>query len=333
MQSFQPSPEKEPLPYQYGQLDPRKGPDDEPNKELLGKNTLGIEVTIPRLSERCGLGNIDPQHTEGLQISAVQYVLQKYESGDFKLPPEGSVLVTIRPDADAIGTMALITLLLEGEKITREIKERIALINKIDSFVSGKWPGKQPLPSKENPWPSSSFASGEERKEFSIVTAISMDNTLPLSERIRLVMEWLKTDKAPKEYQDMVNRERQEMISALENGEIKIEVREVNGIPVALVESTYLGGTTLAYTQAPVIIVKNPKHVFPGIEGTYLKYTVAQYNPGWVDLNKVKEELNKLENGWGGSQTIIGSPQGISSTLEMGQIFEIVAKNIIAQKG
>ena len=47
--------------YTYGLLDPRAGVAGE-NLPLLGAATLGIEVTVPELARRCGLGNIDPQH-------------------------------------------------------------------------------------------------------------------------------------------------------------------------------------------------------------------------------------------------------------------------------
>jgi hypothetical protein len=47
---------------------------------------------------------------------------------------------------------------------------------------------------------------------------------------------------------------------------------------------------------------------------------------GYIDLKAVAQELSQLEQGWGGSPTIIGSPQGKSSTLSREQIFEIVRK-------
>jgi hypothetical protein len=35
------------------------------NAALLGELSYGIEVTEPGLAARCGLGNLDPQHTCG----------------------------------------------------------------------------------------------------------------------------------------------------------------------------------------------------------------------------------------------------------------------------
>lgn len=68
------------------------------NEALLGPMTLGIEVTVPALAARCGLRNIDPQHTGGdPQHAAIEVCLEA------PLPPDGATLVTIRPDLDSVG--------------------------------------------------------------------------------------------------------------------------------------------------------------------------------------------------------------------------------------
>lgn len=86
------------------------------NAQLLGPKTMGIEVTSPELAPRCGLGNHDPQHTEGKKISAIKAGI------DRDLPPDGSTLVTIKPDKDSIGTMALWVLRLEGSLSSVDLK-------------------------------------------------------------------------------------------------------------------------------------------------------------------------------------------------------------------
>lgn len=82
--------------YKFATLDPRPGAD---NPSVLGDKTLGIEVTIPHLAERCGLGNIDPQHSgTSSHTAAILAAL------DVPLPPPGSTLVTIRPDLDSVSS-------------------------------------------------------------------------------------------------------------------------------------------------------------------------------------------------------------------------------------
>jgi len=108
-----------------------------------------------------------------------------------------------------------------------------------------------------------------------------------------------------------------------------------------LIESTYKDATNLGYTQAPIVVAFNPEFGF-GNAPKVKKYTIAQYKNGYVDLNAVKEELNVAERevlgeeindndfvSWGGSPTIIGSPQGFSSKLTMDEVSEIVKKHTI----
>src|SRR5688500_2775611 len=82
---------------------------DSHNDALLGAHTLGIEVTTQALAERCGLGNIDPQHRHDGSSSAIE------DSLTWTLPASGSKLVTLRSDKDSIGAMAVLTLRAKGE--------------------------------------------------------------------------------------------------------------------------------------------------------------------------------------------------------------------------
>lgn len=86
---------------------------DRHNDELLGPNTLGIEVTSKPLAERCALGNIDPQHKPGGGSSAIEEALNLPRE---LLPPNGTRLVTMRPDKDSIGAMAILSLRGDGKE-------------------------------------------------------------------------------------------------------------------------------------------------------------------------------------------------------------------------
>lgn len=68
------------------------------------------------------------------------------------------------------------------------------------------------------------------------------------------------------------------------------------------------------------------------VEGTHIKYTVCQFQAGYVDLKSVISDLNAIEQSggtWGGSPTIAGSPQGISSTIDLSMIIQIVKKHLL----
>jgi len=302
----------------YGLLDPRPTPEaEEKNKTLLGANTLGIEVTIPKLAEKLELGNIDPQHTEGKDEAAIEAALV------FPLPEKKDInFVTIRADLDSVGAMAVISLRAHGQKITEEVFERIKKIAVADKTKKEKWPGPQPLPSKETPW---SFGESE----LAAIAAEVADFKVPLEKRVEAVKNWLLTGKKSEKYRKQVNEERENLIKALENNEIKVKTYANDSI--ALVISKHRAATSIGYNYSPVVLALNPEFSFPGSKESYKKFTISQFDSGFIDLNKVKEELNKLEPGWGGQENIIGSPQGVSSRLKSSQIIEIMAKNLLVK--
>lgn len=110
---------------------------DRRNDALLGESTLGVEVTSPALAARCGLGNIDPQHSGGGGSSAIEQALT------CPLPPEGALLVTIRPDKDSFGAMAVLMLRAEGLG-ARINKPLVSWIGAIDRM--GFWKAKVACP-------------------------------------------------------------------------------------------------------------------------------------------------------------------------------------------
>ena len=265
------------------------------------------------------------------------------------LPPEGSTLATVRPDLDSVGVMAVLSLLARGESL-EPAKERIAAITASDKFAKGGWPGPRPLPSTENPWPEEA-ASVECSRELAAISAAVADFKVPLAVRVAMMQTWIMTGEEPVGYRDKVETERAEMIRALKAGEIKFSPAgtswcqvcgdisqgeccspwaggELYTAQIAVVESAHRAATMVGYLLAPVVIAFNP--VFRvGSGEPHLKYTVCQFAGGYVDLKATLAELSQLEEGWGGSSTIIGSPQGVASTLTTKQVVEVVVKHLI----
>lgn len=306
--------------YQYGLIDPRSTPEAKTANDKLFENPngiLGIEVTIPQYAEKCNLGNIDPQHTNNNADLAAIELAQTCD-----VPPDKATMVTIRADLDAFGSMVLLKYRANKGKLTPEIISRIEAIALKDKFSRGRWPGKSELPSKENPWPGSKNDSSQ-NTILSSVSAKIMDFKVPINERIKSMEEYLIHGTEPLGYKEKIEAERAEMLNALEDGKIKI-VADGN---IAYVESSHRSGTNLGYSQAPVVVAFNPTFK-QGSNDTYKKYTICQYDDSWVDLIAVKNELTKLEEGWGGSSTIIGSPQGKNSEIPHKKIIEIVAKHL-----
>ena len=204
--------------YRFALLDLRPIPAaEEGNAKLLGPNTLGIEVTIPALAARCGLGNLDPQHSGGdASRAALEEALNWRTYGpEAELPPDGATLATVRADLDAVGAMAVFSLRREvdwGEDeenplLESEFLGRIGMIAESDKFGRGCWPGQRPLPSGDNPWPEGS-ASAESSRPLAAIAAAVMDFKVPLTDRVSVMERWLLTGEEPEQYRAQVERER-----------------------------------------------------------------------------------------------------------------------------
>jgi len=304
--------------YQFATLDPRNIPAAaEANDKLFANSVYGIEVTVPALTKRCTF-NLDPQHTGGdASRAAIEDALT------IELPAEGSTLATVRADLDAIGSMAVFNLRAKGESL-ESATDRIAMVATSDKFARGGYTGPKPLPTRDNPWDESS-ATAESSRPLAATAAAVMDFKVPLADRVATMEKWLLTGEEPKQYRDSVEKERLDMINALETGQIKHETRS-NG-RIAVVESTHRAATSVGYSLAPVVVALNPSFK-QGPSEPYKKFTICQFAGGFADIKSALAELNGLENGWGGSPTIGGSPQGVSSRLTIDEVVAVVEKHL-----
>jgi len=323
--------------YNYALLDPRNIPAAAENnaKIFATGDVYGVEVTVPALAGQC-VENIDPQHTDGnANLCAIELAVTK------QLPEEGSTLATIRADLDSIGAMAVMSDRMEfgfnneysiqesiDEGFFKGLEDFLYRIDKVaeaDRFAHGGYPGPKPLPTIENPWP-------EGRSELSAIAAAVADFKTPLADRVAMMGNWLTSGEEPAKYRDQVEKERLDLVNALEYGKICYDViaDKDGGSDVAVVESSHRAATTVGYLLAPVVIAYNPEFR-QGPGEPYKKYTICQFEDKFVDIKAVREELNELEPGWGGSSTIIGSPQGVSSQLKIEDIAVIVEKHLVRQ--
>lgn len=304
--------------YGFALLDPRPTPLAKENNQKIFSNArggvLGVEMTLPEFAEQCTLGNIDPQHTDkDIHTAAIDIAV------NFPVPPKEATMLTVRPDLDAFGSMAVLSLRQKGVVLTPEIESRIQNISAADRLANAGWPGPKPLPNKEDVW-------WDENESLAAVGRMTADFKVPVPERIRLLEKWLETGEEPRGYKEGAFQEKLLMVEALEKGEIKSQVFE--GGKIAFVESVYRSGTSIGYALAPVVVALNPSFSESGGE-PYKKYTICQFTPDYVDMVDVLRELNELEGGWGGSPTVIGSPQGIASSLHTGQIVEVITRHLL----
>ncbi len=281
---------------------------------------LGIEVTVPTLATRCELGNIDPQHSgANADLAAIEFATMT------AMPPsDGHVMATVRADLDSVGSMAVLAMRADDVDVARDyIWNRIQLVAQADKFARGGW-RKSTLPSMSNLWPEES-ASAESSAELAAIASAIADFKVSLDTRVQWMRDWLLTGNEPTGYRDRVEKERMDLVRALESGDVKVSQTFNNKVVVVI--TTHRAATLIGYASAPVVVALNPEFSFQGSE-PHRKFTICQFTGEYVDLKSVLADLSALENGWGGSPTIGGSPQGVSSKLTVQQVAETVIKHL-----
>ena len=297
-----------------------------------GYTIVGVEVTVPALAGLCHV-NIDPQHgSEGdPSMSAIALIARH---GIDLIPRAQKVaFATVRPDLDAFGGIALLWWELQAPYSVQQhssaaMRSRIEAIHLSDTFSRGEWQPRE-------------LGTGEDSYLAAIARCVSMYDASELSaleisammrSRIEAVQRWLETGEEPSGYRQAYERESGEILSAIASGETSVDLSERYGYPaekqVVVVQSRLRAATSVGYTQAPIVVALNPAFSMGGAPPTR-KFTICQYRAGYVDLPAVMQELASLEAGWGGSPTIIGSPQGVDSNLPLETVVGIVAKHLL----
>lgn len=297
--------------YNFKLISPRSQ-DKEQNEKIFTSDAkvYGIEVTLPQYAARCVV-NIDPQHTGGnVNLAAIE------ESLRMPCPPDGSTLVTVRPDPDSVGTMALFNIRNSGGEIQKEqLMSRVRLIAESDKF------------SQSCSWEEWKSKSRDETLELENegIGAICSDFKVPLEERVTRIENWLLTGNCIglSEAKERIKKEKAE---AAAQSKVHIFYSPYLQREIAVVISSHRGATTLGYTRAPVVICVNKKFRFNG-GPEHLKYTICQFKEGYINLPELTKKICQEEDKWGGSPTIIGSPQGEPSQLTLGRIMSIVGYN------
>lgn len=289
----------DPSPYRFARLDPGDADGSGgANRGLLGRRTLGIEVTVPALAAGCGLGNIDPQHQPGGgDKAAIEVALE------WPLPAPGSTLVTIRPDLDSLGAMAVLAMRVAGEPIGAATRARIGEIAQADRHDRGPWPGPRPI-----------AAALAEPAPLAPLALAVIDTRPSLGERVAMLRRWLTDGEMPALCHDKAAAGWHDVAQAMRTGAVR--ARPLCRGRIAVVVGDRPEALRLGYCIAPVAIALN--RAFRMQDGPpHRKFTVAQYRDGYADFGALLALLRAREPGWGGSPTIIGSPQGVASRLSL----------------
>jgi hypothetical protein len=290
--------------YNVISIDPRPAQKDA-MIELLQQSqpVFGIEFTLPALVPYIDC-NIDDQHVPNAAGKAAIEI-----ATSIKLPPTNTTLAIVRADADAIGAIAILNLRARGEVFDQT---RVTYIAQEDTFARGSWPGVRPVVLKN------------EHLLFKALGSLAMNFKMPLQERVSLFESWLATGDC-----DGLSQAIDNVVSSLKAAIEQSNVVVDTGI--AVVESRHIGATEIAYHHAPIAIIRNDAFRFPGVDGVHVKYTICQFTPQYLDLKAAVAALNEAEQSdgtWGGSPTIAGSPQGVSSTLSLIDVVTIVKQYV-----
>lgn len=284
--------------FNYVQLDPRPGKEN-PTFDY------GIEITVPRFLS--GQPNLD-HHGEGATSETPSAAMQALTA---ELPEEGAVLATVRPDADSITAMAILASRAEGRSINKAL---VADIDALDRL------GPQ--------------AETTHADEPTAIGRVAANFRMSMKERVAFVQDVLEGTADNERIAELVAERDAEYAAAYEASEVRTEA---DGL-IAVVESTHRFATAIGYEAATVVVAFNPEMAVmaKGEDGrfkptgeTYRKFTICRFNEH-VPMNweAMLAELNEQETGWGGRDTIVGSPQNTSSELTIEAVVEIVEKHL-----
>lgn len=309
--------------YNYGIL--RTDDSDEArqhNEKLLGSNTLGIEVTRSDLAAQCGLGNIDSQHGQNphSDSSAIR------DSLTYALPPEGTTLVTIRPDADALGAMAVLTARQDGQQnlIRHELIEMIHLIDCLGVAEA----------LRANP------RLREYKLEKDVIQQIirnSSSRWLNIKDRVFTIMQILTGIMSRHNIEEIaLMRER------VDYSAFAFVVIVPDKVMLITVKGQYGPARSCGQARFPVTIICDDEYVMPGVDGytPHKRWCVAkQHDTNVIDMECLKKELNRAEAeardlgvqelereglAWGGPENLVSSPYGKFSKLCDDEILFII---------
>ena len=199
--------------------------------------------------------------------------------------------------------MAVLGLRAAGTYIDPAMRTRIGIIARADRFDHSVWPGPRPMPRDAKEM--DEVGLGEQG--CGALAAGLSDPVLSPSDGVAAARNWIAVGAVPDTWRDRAQGASAALFAAWTLGRVKLSVPDPGGI--ALVEGFAPGALRFGYRHAPVVVAvdDSPRGDPPA---PWRKISVAQWQTGHVDLVSAAALLNVAEPGWGGSPTIVGSPQG-----------------------
>lgn len=299
-------------------------------ESLDAATTLGIEVTVPTIAAKCGLGNID-HHGEGCTHAtpaACEQILSNFF--DWMFSPHGEErlrgqhlckqifnactdVVGTMLDSDTLVSMCLIKIYEQDFYYHNlyDMYELVKMIGAVDRLGAS----------------SAKDADGNKYADDDLIKAImavSGSRSMTIEQKMDEVIKILTRQEVSTAAQKAVEASDRLFNDAKEASKVTILDRGI-----VFVESTKNSATRIGYEHGDILICLNEKMLkdFKNPDaGTYRKYTVCKRNENVqavIDYNRLNE-LEQADGTWAGRSIIGGSPQGVDSTLAVEQVLRCI---------
>ncbi|MCS7200938.1 MAG: hypothetical protein NZ822_02210 [Patescibacteria group bacterium] len=269
---------------------------------------LGIEITSAGFTGP----NLD-HHGEGYTSDSPSAIEQALNY-DISSLPSGKIGL-VKPDPDSVGAIAVLMLRKEGRKFDETLVRAIGLADRKGPGVFNK-DGASLL-----------GVSEEEFERLKKLVAVArykiVSQRAPLLESLDFMKRLLTGQIDEREVGDLYAQDQKELEEAKRSSEV-VEIKKGNNT-IVVVTSQHSRAFDIGYGKGNVVIAYNPQFKWPNGVVTP-KFTIARYDSNVpLDIRGLLEELNKLDEGWGGSENIIGSPQQRVPKITLDELKEIVA--------
>lgn len=285
---------------------------------------IGVEINNPDIAIYCFL-NIDPQHeTNNLlnNMTALEYVYKcKNEFRELLVIFNKFLFITIKTDLDSVSSICLLKMIIKD----RLFSLTPDLILKFKNIAKSDRHGRLDYNQIKNRI-DIDFIRDSNFNRYGIplsLIAMIADYKLDLEQKCINMDSYLMKDTFYK-IKDYVN-----YVKDIRKKSVLISHEIIVPDKLIFVVSNSRGAISKGYRKCPVVIAKNFKYTFGiGINkiiGT--KITIAQYEDSkYINLIDLKNELNKIELGWGGSSCIIGSPQDHPTKIDNKTLINLTKK-------
>lgn len=284
---------------------------------------VGLEVTTPEISRLLDF-NIDPQHTLGggvgwlgrhTCVERTQFLLPELLSHPTK---HNLHIYVLKADLDSVSAAAVLDICLGDSDFSEsydlddpQLYERIRVVANYDR--GGR---------RQNYYPDSAKIP---RGLFLFVGGWKNS----LESKVSAVRRWILSGKfdGQEDYNRIADEHFRESICRS-----KVEI--ILPRRLVFIRSLSRGACGLGYRFAPVVVALNPSYRF-GLEESRLygkRWVVGQLNNSYVNIQLLLRTLRERESGWGGSTTIIGSPQTHPSRIPKEELIDLVKEIILSKR-